>query len=154
MPEETMDLVYSINEEISNVVFAERNRALYVDQLYDALTSRTWDEFRASLPEGGWEEFLERFGGEYDADDNLVDDFPTGSEPFDNDYQQTGYPDWLANIELDWFPEDLIEKYGGQVEHSMASDDSLHLPAEKAEEIAADLRERGHTVEPSPIDLI
>ena len=149
-----MDLVYSVDDEGSNVVFAERDKAMYVDQLCDALGSRTWGEFRASLPPGGWEEFLEKFGGEYDADDNLVDTFPTGSEPFNNDYQQTGYPEWLANTELDWFPEDLIEKYGGCVEHSMASDDSLYLPAAKADEIAADLRARGHTVESCPVDLI
>ena len=127
---------------------------MYVSQLYDALCSSTWSAFRTSLPRGGWEEFLERFGGEYDDDGNPVDDFPTGSESFDNDYQQTGYPEWLANTELDWFPEDLIEKYGGSIEHSMASDDSLYLPAAAAEEIAADLRARGHNVEPSPVDLI
>ena len=113
-----MDLVYQADDEGWNVVFAERDKALYVDRLYDALGSRTWGEFRASLPEGGWEEFLERFGGEYDADGNLVDDFPTGSEPFEGDYQRTGYPEWLANTELKWFPKDLIEKYGGRVEHS------------------------------------
>jgi hypothetical protein len=149
-----MDLVYSVDDEGWNVVFAEYDKAMYVDQLYDALGSRTWGDFRASLPEGGWEEFLGKFGGEYDADDNLVNNFPTGSEPFVGDYRQTCYPEWLANTELDWFPKDLIEKYGGCVEHSMASDDSLYLPAEKAEEIAADLRARGHTVEPSPVNLI
>jgi hypothetical protein len=62
--------------------------------------------------------------------------------------------EWLANTELKWFPKDLIKKHGGRIEHSVASDDSLYLPAEKAEGIAADLRDRGHTVEPSPIDLI
>jgi hypothetical protein len=97
--------------------------------------------------------FLERFGGEYD-DGNLVDDFPTGSEPFEGDYQQTGYPEWLANTELRWFPKDLIEKYGGLVMPSMASDDSLYLPAEKAEEIADELRRRGHKVERTEMDLI
>jgi hypothetical protein len=48
----------------------------------------------------------------------------------------------------------LIEKYGGWVEHSMASDDSLYLPAETADEIAEELRARGYSVEPSPVDLI
>src|ERR1700730_16868169 len=105
-----MDIVYKADEEGRNVVFAEREKALYVSQLYDALCSSTWSAFRTSLPRGGWEEFLERFGGEYDDDGNPVDDFPTGSEPFDIDYQQTGYPEWLANTEVDWFPEDLIEK--------------------------------------------
>jgi len=125
-------------------------RGVVRSQLYDALRSNTWAEFRVSLPEGGWEEFVEKFGD----NDDPVDDFPTGSEPFDGDYMQTGYPEWLANTEIQWFPEDLIKKYGGSVEHSMASDDSLYLPAEKAEEIAHDLRALGHSVEPSPVDLI
>ncbi len=70
------------------------------------------------------------------------------------DYMQTGYPEWLANTEIRWFPKDLIKKYVGGVEHSMASDDSLYLPAEKAEEIAVALRALGHNVEPCPVDLI
>jgi hypothetical protein len=87
----------------------ERRVALYVAQLYDALRSNTWAEFRASLPAGGWEEFVEKFG---DSDDP-VDDFPTGSEPFDRDYMQTGYPEWLANTEIRWFPNDLIKSMAG-----------------------------------------
>lgn len=150
-----MDIVYGI-DDYGNLVFAERELALYVAQLYDALlNSATWGEFREKLPEGGWEEFLEKYGS-YDEDsDQPRDDFPCGSEPFEHSrYIETGYPDWLANTMLKWFPEDLIDKYGGYTQHSMASDDSLYLPEEKAEEIAADLRARGHTVEPSPVNLI
>ena len=151
-----MDIVYKVKDG-EEVIFAERDKALYVAQLYEALRSSTWAEFRSSLPEGGWEEFLEKFGAYINDSESgePVDDYPRGSEPFNYmRYFQTGYPEWLANTELDWFPDDLIEKYGGWVGHNMASDDSLFLPAEAAEELVEELRARGHTVEPSPVDLI
>lgn len=43
---------------------------------------------------------------------------------------------------------------GGNISPSMASDDSLYLPEDRADEIAEDLRARGHTVERSPVKLI
>lgn len=147
-----MDLVYKVSEE-GELVFAERESALYAAQLYDALlNSATWSEFRSKLPAGGWEEFVEKWGSR-DDDDNSIDDFPKGDEPFDDHFIETGYPEWLANTAIQWFPRDLVEKYGGYVEHSIASDSSLYLPDDKAEDIAADLRLRGHSVEPSPVDL-
>lgn len=83
---------------------------------------------------GGMEEVLERFGGQDESGD-VIDDFPTGNAPFlfSDCYSQTGYPEWLANTAVYWFPEELVEKYGGWVDHSMASDDSLYLLAESAE---------------------
>ena len=149
-----MDLVYKVDDENGNVVFAAREKALHVAQTYNALeNSKSWAEFRAQLPRGGWEEFLVR-RADRDDDDNPVDNFPTGCEPFDATIIETGHPEWLANTAISWFPTDLIKKYNGKVEHSPASDDSLYLPADKAQEIAADLRVLGHAVEPSPVDLI
>lgn len=148
-----VDLVYQVNEDSGGVVFADREKALYVAQIYEALDSKTWGEFRAKLPAGGWQEFVEHWSGE-DEEGNLVDDFPDGSAPFDGCYMETGYPEWLANTAVYWFPKDLVEKYGGWVDHNMASDDSLWLPGDQAEEIADDLRALGCTVEPSPVDLI
>jgi hypothetical protein len=81
-----MDLIYSSDDEGANVVFADRAKAFYVAQLYEALGSRTWGEFRTNLPQGGWEEFLERSGAESDDDGNLVDEFPTGDESFEEIY--------------------------------------------------------------------
>jgi hypothetical protein len=85
-----MELVYKVNKETDNGVFADRDRALYVAQLYDALCPGTWAEFRSSLPEGGWEEFLERFGAyENDGDSGEpVDDYPRGNEPIEGDCQR------------------------------------------------------------------
>jgi hypothetical protein len=47
------DLVYNVGDG-DNVVFADRDTALCVAHLYDALNSKTWAEFRVKLPEGGW----------------------------------------------------------------------------------------------------
>jgi hypothetical protein len=148
------DLVYRANSDIGSVVFADRETALYAAQIYDALTSETWAKFRATLPEGGWGEYLQRWGAQ-DDEGNPVDDFPTGDERFDGDRGETGYPEWLASTMLSWFPDDLIEKYGGSaLAPGFDGEWSLYLPFEAAEEIATDLRARGCTVEPSPVDLI
>jgi hypothetical protein len=133
-----VDLVYKVDDENFNVVFAERRVALYVRNSMTRCAPIPGPSLGSRFP---------RAVGKNSSKSS-------GSEPFDGDYMQTGYPEWLANTEIQWFPEDLIKKYGGSVEHSMASDDSLYLPAEKAEEIAHDLRALGHTVEPSPVDLI
>ena len=148
-----MDLLYKVGDS-GNVVFAERDRALYAAQLYEALTAETWGEFREKLPEGGWEEFLEKFGGDYEDSGEPVDNFPQGGEPFHGSrYSETGYPEWLAATELQWFPENLVEQFDGFLEFGL-DNSSLYLPGEKAEEIADALRALGHTVEPSPVDII
>ena len=148
------DLVYGIGPSGEDVIYADRETALYVAELYEALMSRTWGDFRDAAPPGAWEEFMEKRGCDYDNDGNPIDDFPTGAEPF-GAYIETGYPEWLAASMLSWFPQDLIDKYGGSVASpSFDGAFSLVLPSEVAEDIAVDLRTRGCTVEPSPVVLI
>lgn len=147
------DVVYAVNE-YGDAVFAERRKALYVAQLYKALQSETWAEFRATLPEGAWEDYLDRFG-EYDDDGDLVDNFPSGHEKFDGWDGETGYPEWLAASMLGWFPDHLISKFNGQiVPPNFDGESSLSLPGDRVEEIASELRAMGCKVEPSPVDLI
>lgn len=46
------------------------------------------------------------------------------------------YPEWLRQSQLDWFPDDLIEKYDGEVPLTTLNGWVLDLPARRAEEIA------------------
>jgi hypothetical protein len=48
---------------------------------------------------------------------------------------------------VEWFPEDLIDKYGGEVDWANPNYDNLFLPGDAADEIADELRVRGHRVE-------
>lgn len=54
---------------------------------------------------------------------------------------------WLPEEEVKWFPEDLIDKYEGEIDCGNPNYDQLFLPGEAADEIAEELRTRGHQVE-------
>ena len=141
-------LVYQVDEKSDKVIFADREKALYVAQLWQALTFHTWAEFRAKVPSGRMDDFLEHFADEFDAEGNPVDSFPTGDEPFGPHFVD-GYPEWLAESMFSLLPEDVIDKYVLPAPFC-----SGHVPAGAAQNIVAELREQGCTVEPSPVFLI
>jgi hypothetical protein len=113
--------------------------------------SKTWGDLRRNLPDGEWEDsfqvYFEDREEEIPADDELFDaeDAPG--------YAEGDYPAWLAQEQLDWFPKELIEKYGGDVGNSVLNGEFLELPADKAEQIADDLRAMGHAVEPTDLEF-
>ena len=143
-----MSIVYRVGGDgYGGVLFAARDAAERVAQIRKALyNSKTWGQFRANLPDGEWEENLEfRF-----------EEAPGDGEPFTADsvpgHADGDYPEWLMQTQLDWFPPELIEKYG-QVETSVLNGEMLELPADKAEVIVAELRAMGYTVEPTELDI-
>lgn len=145
-----MDIVYRIGPE--SVVFAERWRAEYVAQICEALTeSSTWGELRRNLPDGEWEEYFQPHFEDYDENP------PADDEPFEySDAPGSGdgdYPPWLAQEQLDWFPQELITKHFGNVGTSVLNGEVLNLPASKAEQIADDLQAMGHTVNPTELQF-
>lgn len=125
-----MDIVYRVGgEAFECALFAERSKAERVAQIWRALNeSKTWGEFRRGLPEGEWEDLPIDWNGEEPSDDDpfSYDDVPGAA---DGDY-----PEWLQKTQLEWFPEDLSEKYGG--------------------EVAEELRKRGHTVERTDLNIM
>lgn len=144
-----MNIVYRVGGDgFESVLFADRSDAEYVAQIRRALyQSKTWGEFRKNLPEGEWERtFADR-----------LDEAPDGEEPFTADdapgHADGDYPKWLRQSQLDWFPEDLIDKYDGEVGLSVLNGPMLDLPAGDAEEIAEELRQRGHVVERTELDI-
>lgn len=143
-----MDIVYRVGGDgFDSVLFARRASAVYVAQIRTALyQSTTWGEFRANLPDGEWENMQ----GDYDED-------PPDGEPFTADdipgHADGDYPEWLRQSQLRWFPKDLIEKYDGEVALTTLNGWVLDLPADRAEEIADDLRALGHRVERTDLDI-
>lgn len=145
-----MDIVYRVGGDgYDSVLFAKRDSAEYVAQIRNALfTSRTWGEFRSKLPQGEWEDqFQDVFEGDATTDD---DSFEPDSTP---GFADGDYPEWLRASQLDWFPEELIEKYGGTLCRTMLNGDALDLPADKAQQIADDLRAMGHRVQRTDLDI-
>ncbi len=145
-----MEIVYRINS--GDVVFAERNRAAYVAHIWKALEeSETWGELRRNLPNGEWEEYFQPHFEEHEEE--IPDDdvpFEAADAPGHGDGD---YPAWLAQEQLEWFPPELIKKYGGDVAQTALNGAFLELPADKAEQIAEDLRAMGHTVEPTDLEF-
>lgn len=144
-----MDLVYK--EHLGHLVFAERVRAERVAQIWTALMqSTTWGELKRSLPEGEWEDYFEAY---FEDNDEEV---PADDEPFEAGcapgHDDGDYPDWLRQVQLDWFPKELIDKYG-DVCPSVLNGEFLDLPSDKAEQIVRDLRALGHTVAPTDLDF-
>lgn len=144
-----MDIVYRVGGDgYDSALFADRASAEYVAQIRNALyQSETWGEFRRNLPKGEWEDtFVDR-----------LEEIPPDDEPFTADaapgHADGDYPEWLRQSQLDWFPEDLIEKYDGAVGVSVLNGSMLDLPADRAEEIADELRKRGHTVARTELDI-
>jgi hypothetical protein len=144
-----MDIVYRMvvgGDGESCVVFAPRAAAEHVAQIRNALyTARTWGEFRAKLPEDEWSKLQSQLDDRADDERFEPDDIPG--------YADGGYPEWLRQSQLQWFPEELIEKYDGEVGLTTLNGWVLDLPACHAEDIAEDLRAMGHTVEETDLDI-
>lgn len=143
-----MDIVYRVGGDgYQGALFARRDDAERVAQIRIALdNSKTWGQFRASLPVGEWEENL--------AD--CFEDVPADAEAFSADdvpgYADGDYPQWLMQTQLDWFPPELIARYGER-QDSVLNGEMLELPAGQAEVVAAELRALGHTVEETDLDI-
>lgn len=151
----SVDVVYRLgvgSNGCDSVVFAERTRAERVASIIDALqNSTTWGEFRSALPEGEWAAHFKEYFGDAEEDP------PTNDDAFEADdvvgYADGDYPEWLGQVQLEWFPKELIDKYGGEITQSVLNGSALDLPADKAEQIAEDLRALGHTVECSDLNF-
>jgi hypothetical protein len=101
------------------------------------------------MPATDWEQLVELWDGWYESDVPIPPD-DTPFTPDDVGWGDDGYyliSPWLPEVEREWFPEDLIDKYGGEVEWANANYDQLFLPGEAADDIAEELRARGHQVE-------
>jgi hypothetical protein len=98
------------------------------------------------MPAADWEEVVHR-----------LDDVPPDDTPFTPDDVGWGADGWylgpwLPEEEVEWFSDDLIDKYGGEVDWGNPNYDNLFLPGEAADEIANELRTRGHHVEKTLTD--
>lgn len=136
-----MDILYTTHSD-AGAVFAERRLAEHVAPIYEALMhSTTWREFAAAMPADEYVKALEENGLEPEEVDL--------DAPFDPHtvlgYADGTYPTWLQAEAVKWFPEDLIDKYDAYC-LSTHEGEFLYFPEEAADQIAAELASRGHTV--------
>ena len=134
-----LDLVYTPSEYFG-VVFAKRDIAGRTAQVWRAVQgSATWGEFRAAMPAADREEVINQLGEDIPCDDSRFD---PENVAWGDDGDFIG--PWPPSDALDWFPEDLIDKYGGEIDWDNPNHNQLFLPREAADDIADELRARGH----------
>lgn len=143
-----MEILYTTSIEIDGVVFAEKAKAESVARIRQACdTATTWGEFRSQLTAEDWDDIVDY--------NELDEDEYDPAARFDADnlagYADGDYPEWLQATMLNWFPKELIAKYAGEEADSVLNGEFLILPAERADEIASDLTQRGHSVERSEL---
>ncbi|ORB12998.1 hypothetical protein [Mycobacterium noviomagense] len=131
------------------MLFAERDVAQRVAQILRAVEgSTTWGEFHAAMPAEDWDHVVELWENWHGDDDMPPDDAPFSPDDVmwgnGGDYEISP---WLPLVERQWFPQDLIDEYGGEVEWANGNYDQLYLPGVFADDIAEELRARGHQVE-------
>jgi hypothetical protein len=107
-------------------------------------------EFRAAMPATDWERLVELWDDNWHGDDTPIPPDHSPFTPGDVHWGDGGdyyISPWLPLVVRYWFPQDFIDKYGGHVEWANANYDQLYLPPEAADDIAEELRARGHRVE-------
>jgi hypothetical protein len=141
-----LDIAY-VADFYGDALFAESADAkLAADKCRAVANSATWGEFGQAWPDSDFEWLEGRFEGNPPDDAEFSrNDVPPVGEGFPEDPR-------LPDVVVDWFPEDLIERYGGKVGFT---DGGYHLtlPGKHAHEIAAELRARGNVVEESVDDI-
>lgn len=144
-----MKILYAVSETDA-AVFAERSMAESVGRTRQAISeSATWGELRKALDDEAAAELSVML-----SDSDIV---RTDDETLDADdipgYADGDYPTWLQQVMLDWFPSDLIDRYGAR-SNSVLNGEFIDIPGDCAEEVAEELRQRGHTVERTDLPLL
>ena len=147
-------VVYRQIPDLDLFVFADVDTAVHEDAIYRALReSDTWGEFRRRLPAGEWPAIAERLSWEEDeVEDEDRSHWEDDNAPFNRTLVQgidDSYPpvrsEWLGNLED--FPNAVITAYNEVLAFSPYHPVHWQIPAERAEAVAAMLREGGYLVE-------
>jgi len=130
-----------------SVMFARRDEFDYEIQRLNAYyRASTWGAFVDALPD------MEMFRCQWLHSASRLSDDPFS--PYDlPGYDEGDYPEWLRKSQVGLIPDDLVEKFGGIYTLGFHNHLVLDLPAEYAEEIAADLRVLGHLVDEVDFEL-
>jgi len=129
------ELVYRVGPANDGVVFATPERAHYVANLFAALRSKTWGEFRSRIPAEEWEQLAEGF-----------DEVPGPKKRFKAQdvpgFCDGDWPPWLQKEILQILPPPLVLKYA---EAMMTSINGVyfHIRQEDLPELLRELESRG-----------
>lgn len=133
-------LLYRLVPHNGGAVFAEEERALYIANIHQAIsTARTWGEFRSRIPNSEYKEIMTRLLGDEEdqTEPNPSDEFSSSGITDEGDY-----PDWLQPEMNYLIPRDVLGKFGTRA-NTFLNGSYWHIPEENMEPMANALRERG-----------
>jgi len=133
-------LVYGVVADM--LVLLPKSTAEYLKATLHAIQiSRTWGEFKKNAPAEAYQEAVEIL-------EENEEEEPPPREPFDSDdildYTAGEWPEWPAQIMLDWIPEEIRQAYG-VIQVSSISGPFLEISPEREQEVIKALEERGYT---------
>jgi hypothetical protein len=136
-----LDLVYRrIPHKSESVIIAPRTRALYVNQIWQAINkAKTWRQFASMLPGGEWLSLLDQMEGK-----------PLGRERFNAEalpgYSDGDYPPWLQSELAQCLPPIVREEFSLK-EDSVLNGTYWEIPADIEAPLIDRLRSLGYSVE-------
>lgn len=123
----------------NNLVFIPEREARRISAIYNAISAKTWGEFRQLMPGEDLQEVISYFL-EYD------EDLPSDDAKFQADllpgYCDGDWPDWAEQKMLEWVPRSIIEKFATMMQTAINGSYPV-LDASRKEEIVAAMRAAG-----------
>jgi hypothetical protein len=136
-----LDLVYRhISHKIDLLIFAQKERAFHVHQIWQAIKqAQTWAQFAFLLPAGEWQRLLK-----------MMEDEPAGGEEFSAaalpGFSDGDYPPWLQTEVASCVPAELCAKYG-QKRDSCVNGPYWDIPAQNEAALVTSLQGLGYSIE-------
>jgi hypothetical protein len=159
------EIIYRVHPN-GGAVFALKSEAVYVDQIYRALSGAvTWGQFREMLPKGEWETIVdmvqnthgwpEDFEGVEDDDDGFDDgmvrwdrdDAPFSGYDHIPQAADGDYPIFLQQTMDGFIPEEVLTSFGTLTD-SVLNGPYWHISPDRIEDVVEWLRRDGYTVTP------
>jgi hypothetical protein len=92
----------------SNLVFIPEPEAKRLAAIYDAISAKTWGEFKRRMPTDDLQEVISYF-----VEDE--EEMPSDDAKFEPDllpgFCDGDWPDWTEQRMLEWVPRSIIQKY-------------------------------------------
>lgn len=135
--------LYRIHPVNGGLVFAEKERALRIHKIHEAIQkSTTWEAFREMMPWKDYKDFQRYFSETGKPGFPLSGSFNPEIVP---GYEGGIYPPWLQLEMTRILPRAVLEEFGKGV--NTVTDFYYHMDEENLPEIKARLEKVGHVVE-------
>jgi len=136
-------LFYRLVPHNNGLVFAEKDRALFIARIHNALNNaRTWGEFRSLMPRSEYSQIIRAY-------DEQGEPRPKSTDSFNAEgvagWSDGDYPPWLQQEMDEIVPVDLLERFGARA-MTCLNGDFYEIPPENARPMVRALKRLGYRV--------